>query len=143
MLRNMHFFSTQPRIFLFQGFFCWIFFHVSSTKFSNILPADSSCKPHPFYMKIFQSRTIPSTKNKRFPLSNFRIFSCKMGVSYNLIQLVICLETWLKTHEKKFNKKNLETKKILATRVEKKCTFLSIFSQPQIRNLWNLACPCS
>jgi hypothetical protein len=31
--------------------FCWISFHVSSTKFSNILSIDSSCKTRPFYTK--------------------------------------------------------------------------------------------
>jgi hypothetical protein len=65
----------------------------------------------------------------------FRNFSCKMGVSYNFGQLIICLETWSRTHEKKFNKKNLKTKKFLAARVEKQCTFLTISPQPQIRNL--------
>jgi hypothetical protein len=58
-----------------------------------------------------------------------------MDMSYNLGQLIICLETWLGTHEKSFNKKNLKTKNFLAARVEKKRTFLSISPQPQIRNL--------
>jgi hypothetical protein len=53
-----------------------------------------------------------------------------MGVSYNLGQLIICLETWLWTHEKKF----------LAALVSEKDTFLSISPQPQIGNWWNLAC---
>jgi hypothetical protein len=35
-----------------------------------------------------------------------------MGVSYNLGQLMVCLETWLWTPEKVFNKKTLN-KKIL------------------------------
>jgi hypothetical protein len=63
-----------------------------------------------------------------------------MGVSYNFGQLIICLETWLRTHEKKFNKKNLKTKNFLAAPVEKKPTFLTISPQPKIRNLRNLAC---
>jgi hypothetical protein len=63
------------------------------------------------------------------------INSCKMGVSYNLDQLIICLETWLRTHEKNSNKKNLTTKKFLAAYVEKKGTFFNISPQPQIRNL--------
>jgi hypothetical protein len=43
-----------------------------------------------------------------------------MDVSYNLGQLIICLETWLGTHEKKFNKKNLKTKKFVAAHVGEK-----------------------
>jgi hypothetical protein len=58
-----------------------------------------------------------------------------MGVSYNSGQLIICLETWLGTHEKSFNKKNHKTKNFIVARVEKKRTFLSISPQPQIRNL--------
>jgi hypothetical protein len=63
-----------------------------------------------------------------------------MGVSYNFGKLIICLETWLRTHEKNFNKKNFKTKFFLAAPVEKKHTFLTISPQPQIRNLRNLAC---
>jgi hypothetical protein len=51
-------------------------------------------------------------------------------VSYNFGQLIIYLETWLRTHEKNFNKKNLKTKKILAARVEENRTFLTISPQP-------------
>jgi hypothetical protein len=56
-------------------------------------------------------------------------------VSYNFGQLIICLETWLRTREKHFNKINLKTKKFLAARVEKKRTFPTISPQPQIINL--------
>jgi hypothetical protein len=51
-------------------------------------------------------------------------------MSYNSGQLIICLETWLGTHEKSFNKKNLIAKKFLVAHVEKKRTFLSIYPQP-------------
>jgi hypothetical protein len=59
----------------------------------------------------------------------------KMDKSYNLGQLIIRLETLSGTYEKKFNKKNLKTIFLVAAHVEKKCTFLSISPQPQIKKL--------
>jgi hypothetical protein len=84
-----------------------------------------------FTRKISKVQLFSLQTNKNFLLSNFRIYTCKMGVSYNFGQLIIYLDTWLRTHEKKFNKKNLKTKNFL---VEKKRTFLTISPQPQIKS---------
>jgi hypothetical protein len=41
----------QLQIFCFKVFFVEIFFHMSSTKFPNILSTNPSCKTHPFCME--------------------------------------------------------------------------------------------
>jgi hypothetical protein len=53
---------------------------------------------------------LPLQTNKNLFLYNFRVFSCKIGVSDNLDQVIICLETWLRTHEKNVNKKTIKQK---------------------------------
>jgi hypothetical protein len=58
-----------------------------------------------------------------------------MGVSYNLSQLIICLEIWLRAHEKTFKKQNLKTKNSWLLVLRKKRVLLSIYPQPQIGNL--------
>jgi hypothetical protein len=60
-------------------------------------------------------------------------------VSYNLGQLIICLETWLRTHTKK-NQQNKHCTLKNNCPCWEKDMFLRISLQPQIINFWNLAC---
>jgi hypothetical protein len=120
----------QLRKILFKVFFVEIFFMGPQPSFQTYHELTEVVRHTHFTRKNPKVQLLPLQTNKNFLLSNFRIFSCKMSVSYNFGQLIIYLETWLRTHEKNFNKKNLKTKKILAARVEENRTFLTISPQP-------------
>jgi hypothetical protein len=131
-LWNVHFFSMwATKNFFGLRYFLLNFFLCVLNQVSKHIMSWPKLQDTPILQENFLkcNYSLPQT-NKKILLSNFRIFSCKMDVSYNFRQLIICLETWLKTHKKKFNKKYLKPKKFLAARIEKKRTFLTISPQP-------------
>jgi hypothetical protein len=96
MVKNVRFFSKRAT----KNFFVLRYFLLNY--FSCVV---NQVRHIHFTRKISKVQLLPLQTNKNFLLSNFRIFSCKLDVSYNFSQLTIYLETWLRTHEKKIIKK--------------------------------------
>jgi hypothetical protein len=132
MVRNVHFFSTRAakKFFVLRFFLLNFFLMCPQRSLQTYYELTEIVRHTHFTRKISKVQLLLLQTNKNFLLSNFRIFSYKMGVSYNFGQLIICLKTWLRTHEKNFNRKNLKTKKFLAAHIEEKRTFLTISPQP-------------
>jgi hypothetical protein len=137
MLRNVRFSSTwaAKNFFCIKVFFIETFFMCPQPSFQTYYELTQVVRHTHFTRIISKVQLLPLQTHKNFLLSNFRISSCKMDVSYNSGQHIVFLGTCLETHEKSFNKKNLKTKIFLAVHVEKKRTFLSTSPQPQVINL--------
>jgi hypothetical protein len=112
MLRNVRFSSTwaAKNFFCIKVFFIETFFMCPQPSFQTYYELTQVVRHTHFMRKIPKVQLLLVQTTKNFLLSNFRNFSCKMDVSYNLGQFIICLETWLGTHEKNFKKKILKQK---------------------------------
>jgi hypothetical protein len=106
--------ASTSEFFCFKVSFFETFFMCSQLNFQTYYELTQIVRQTHFIWKISKVQLLPLQTNKNFLLSNFRIFPYKMDVFDNLGQFIIWLETWLETHEKSFNKRNLKIKKFLA-----------------------------